>query len=164
MRRVPRKDDHYHGNQSETHPRGLLSRDASLCCKDAAAAIEFYKKVFGATESMRIVNQGKVGHAEIRIGNAPIMLSDEFPEYGMRGPKSIGGSPVTIHLYVEDVDAVARRAVSAGAKELAPVTDQFHGDRSGKFEDPFGHVWYIATHKEDVPVDEIQKRATALYG
>jgi PhnB protein len=107
---------------------------------------------------------GKIGHAEIKIGAAPIMLADEFPDMGVLSPQSLGGSPVSIHLYVEDVDALASQAVAAGAKVLRPVEDQFYGDRAGKLEDPFGHVWWIATHKEDVSFEEIQKRAAALYG
>lgn len=135
-----------------------------LCVKDAAAAIEFYKKAFGAIEVLRIPDpSGKVGHAEIKIGNAPIMLSDEYPEMQVVSPQTLGGSPVTIMIYFEDVDALAKQAVAAGAKLVRPVEDQFYGDRAGKLADPFGHVWWLATHKEDVSADEIQKRAAALY-
>ncbi|TMB21146.1 MAG: VOC family protein [Deltaproteobacteria bacterium] len=134
-----------------------------LCCKDAARAIEFYKKAFGATEAMRLSEPGgRIGHAEIRIGDAPIMLSDEYPEMDVRSPQSLGGSPVLIHLYVDDVDALASRAVAAGAKLLRPVADQFYGDRSGTLTDPFGHRWMIATRKEDVSAAEMQKRYDAL--
>ena len=134
-----------------------------LCCKDAARAIEFYKKAFGATEAMRLSEPGgRIGHAEIRIGDAPIMLSDEYPEMDVRSPQSLGGSPVLIHLYVDDVDALASRAVAAGAKLLRPVADQFYGDRSGTLTDPFGHRWVIATRKEDVSAAEMQKRYDAL--
>ena len=136
-----------------------------LCVKDARRAIEFYKKAFGATESMRLEQpDGRIGHAELRLGEAPIMLADEFPEMNVRSPQSLGGSPVTLHLYVEDVDAFAGRAVAAGAKLLRPIEDQFYGDRSGSLLDPFGHVWMVATHKEDVSVEEMRKRAAALYG
>jgi PhnB protein len=136
-----------------------------LCIDGAAAAIEFYKKAFGARELMRMGAPGeRIGHAEVRIGDAIIMLADEFPDMGFRSPKSLGGSPVIIHLYVEDVDAVAEQAVAAGAKVVRPVEDQFYGDRAGKLEDPFGHVWYIATHKEDLSPEEIRERATALFG
>ncbi len=107
---------------------------------------------------------GKIGHAEIQIGDAVIMLSDEFPEMGARSPRSIGGSPAAVLLYFEDVDAVARRAVAAGGKLARPVEDQFYGDRAGKLEDPFGHTWWIATRKEDVSPEEMKKRAAALYG
>jgi len=134
-----------------------------LCCKDAARAIEFYKKAFGATEAIRLSEPGgRIGHAEIRIGDAPIMLSDEYPEMDVRSPQSLGGSPVLIHLYVDDVDALASRAVAAGAKLLRPVADQFYGDRSGTLTDPFGHRWMIATRKEDVSAAEMQKRYDAL--
>jgi PhnB protein len=105
---------------------------------------------------------GKVGHAEILIGDSRIMLADEYPEMGHRSPQSFGGSPVSIHLYVEDVDALASQAVSAGAKVKQPVKDQFYGDRSGTFEDPFGHVWHISTRKEDLSLEEMQKRAAAM--
>lgn len=142
-------------------PEGYHSVTPYLCCKDAAAAIEFYKKAFGAKELMRMDNQGKVGHAELQIGDSRIMLADEFPELGFLSPQSVGGSPIMIHLYVEDVDMTANRAVSAGAKVTRPVADQFYGDRGGQFEDPFGHKWYLATHKEDLSPEEIGKRAAA---
>jgi PhnB protein len=135
-----------------------------LCCKDAARAIEFYKKAFGAKEVLRMgMPDGRIGHAEIKIGEAVIMLADEFPEMGVRSPQSLGGSPVTIHLYFEDVDAVARQAVAAGAKVQRKVEDQFYGDRGGKLEDPFGHTWWIATHIEDVSNEEMQRRSAALF-
>jgi PhnB protein len=128
----------------------------------AAGAIAFYKKVFGAKEIMRMPGpRGTIGHAEIQIGDARIMLADEFPEMNFRSPRSFGGTPVNIHLYVQDVDRVAKKAVSAGAKLLRPVTDQFYGDRTGSLEDPFGHVWHVATHIENVPVKELRKRAAA---
>jgi PhnB protein len=130
--------------------------------KGAAAAIDFYKKAFGATELMRMpMAGGKIGHAEIQIGNSRVMLADEFPEMGFVGPQTIGGTGVTLHLYVEDVDEVAKQAVAAGAKETRAVQDQFYGDRSGTFQDPFGHVWNISTHKEDLTMEEIGKRAAA---
>jgi PhnB protein len=136
-----------------------------LCCKNAAGAIEFYKSVFAATELMRIAQpDGKVGHAEIKIGESIIMLADEFPEMNFRSPQSLGGSPVSILLYVENVDAVVERAVAAGSKLQRPVKDEFYGDRSGQLIDPFGHVWMIATHIEDVSPEEMRKRAAALYG
>jgi PhnB protein len=136
-----------------------------LCVHDGAAAIEFYKKAFGAKERLRLGEpSGKIGHAEVQIGDAVIMLSDEFPEMGARSPRSLGGSPAALLLYFEDVDGVAQRAVAAGGKLTRPVEDQFYGDRSGKLEDPFGHTWWIATRKEDVPAEEMKKRAAALYG
>jgi PhnB protein len=145
-------------------PENYPSVTPYLCIKGAADAIEFYKKAFAATERMRIGEpSGKVGHAELLIGDALIMLADEYPDIGFRSPESLGGSPVVIHLYVEDVDAFCDRAVSAGAELTRAVEDQFYGDRSGQLRDPFGHVWSIATHKEDVSPEEIKKRAAALY-
>lgn len=143
-------------------PEGYHSVTPYLIVKDAARAIEFYKKAFGATELLRFPDpSGKVGHAEIKIGDSPIMMADEFPEMGARSPQSFGGSPVLIHLYVEDVDARVRQAVAAGAKLVRPVEDQFYGDRSGGVEDPFGYVWYLATHKEDLTPEEMRRRAAA---
>ncbi len=143
-------------------PEGYHTATPYLIIKGAARAIEFYKKAFGATELMRMAQpDGRIGHAEIRIGNSPIMLADEVPEMGHRSPQSLGGSPVSILLYVEDVDALFNQAVSAGAKVERPVQDQFYGDRTGGVTDPFGHVWCIATHKEDVSPEEMRKRAAA---
>ena len=143
-------------------PEGYHSVTPYLCVRDAARALEFYKKAFGATELMRMADpSGKIGHAEIKIGDSHIMLADEFPEMGFRSPQSLGGSPVAIHLYVEDVDATASQAVAAGAKLVREVKDQFYGDRNGSVEDPFGHVWYISTHLEDVSEEEMRKRAAA---
>lgn len=134
-----------------------------LCFKDAPAAIDFYKKAFGATEVMRLVGPGtKIGHAEIRIGNSAIYLSDEFPDHGVLSPETLGGSPVSMSLSVDDVDAVAARAIAAGAKEVRPIADQFYGERSGQFADPFGYVWNISTPKEELSGAEMQKRMDAL--
>jgi len=136
-----------------------------LSIKGAASAIDFYKQAFGAKEIMRVpMPGGNIGHAEIAIGDSRIMLADEFPDMNFRGPKSIGGSPVHLHVYVEDVDARFDQAVKAGAKVLRPVADQFYGDRSGSLEDPFGHVWHLATHKEDVSPAETARRAAAQKG
>ncbi|MGH9864639.1 MAG: VOC family protein [Candidatus Acidiferrales bacterium] len=129
-----------------------------LCFRDAARAIEFYKKVFGATEMMRLNDGDKIGTAEIQIGNSRIMLSDEFPEYGAVSPETLGGSTVRLKLMVPDVDVTASHALAAGAKMVRPVQDQFYGDRSGQFADPFGYTWIIATHKEDVSTEEMQRR------
>jgi len=134
-----------------------------ICCKDAASALDFYKTAFGAKELMRMPG-GTIGHAEIQIAGARIMLSDEFPEWNWLSPVSIGGSASAIMIYFEDVDSVVERAVSGGAKVLQPLTDQFYGDRSCKLQDPYGHVWTFATHKEDVAPDELQRRAESLFG
>jgi PhnB protein len=132
---------------------------AYLCVKNAAAAIEFYKKVFGATEIARLADPGgRIGHAEIRIGNSSIYLSDEHPEYGIIGPQTLGGSPVKMSLSVPDVDAVVARAVEAGGKIVRPVQDQFYGERSGQFEDPFGQVWMISTTIEQLSAEELHRR------
>jgi PhnB protein len=128
----------------------------------AGAAIDFYCSVLGAKERMRLTDpEGKVGHAELELGNSMIMLADQNPDMDVRGPRAIGGTPVGLHVYVEDADSVFERAVDAGAKALRPVADQFYGDRSGQFEDPFGHRWNVATHVEDVPPQEMEKRAAA---
>jgi PhnB protein len=129
----------------------------------AADAIGFYKKAFGAKEVMRMPGPGgTIGHAEIQVADSRIMLADEFPEMNFRSPRSVGGTPVNLHLYVPDVDKVVKKALAAGAKSLRPVADQFYGDRGGTVEDPFGHVWHIATHIEDVPMKELKKRAAAM--
>jgi PhnB protein len=133
-----------------------------LCVEGAAAAIDFYTRVFGAKERMRMpAPDGRIGHAELTVGDSVLMLSDEYPEMEIRGPKSVGGTPVTLSIYVEDVDDVVARAVKAGAKVRRETQDQFYGDRSGQIEDPFGHVWSIQTHVEDVAPDEMQRRAAA---
>jgi len=145
-------------------PEGHEGAIPYLSIAHAAEAIGFYKRAFGAVESLCIDHEGMIGHAELEIGRARIMLSDEFPEHDALSPRTIGGTPVMIHLYVDDVDAFTERAVAAGLKVLRPVADQFYGDRGGKFEDPFGHRWWIATRKEDVAPDELRRRAAALFG
>ncbi len=146
-------------------PEGYPQVTPYLCVDGANAAIEFYATVFGATERVRMPGpNGTVGHAELQLGDSLIMLSDEYPEMGMRGPKTIGGTPVTISVYVEDVDGIFDKAVAAGATALRPVENQFYGDRTGQFEDPFGHRWSVATHVEDVPPDEMAKRAAQAMG
>jgi PhnB protein len=133
-----------------------------LIVDDADAAIDFYRSVLGANELMRMADpNGRVGHAELEIGDAMIMLADENPDMDARGPKGVGGTPVTLHVYVEDVDDVFARAVQNGAKELRPVENQFYGDRAGRFEDPYGHRWNVATHVEDVSEEEMSRRAAA---
>ncbi len=141
-------------------PDGYHSVTPYFIVKGAARAIEFYKQVFGATELMRMKGPGgSVGHAEIKIGDSPVMLADEHLEMGFRGPESLGGSPVSLMVYVKNSDAVIAKAIAAGAKVLRPLQDQFYGDRSGTVTDPFGHTWTIATHKEDLSPDEIGRRA-----
>ena len=143
-------------------PEGYHSVTPYLIIKGASEAIEFYKKAFGASELFRMAQpDGRVGHAEIRIGDSTIMLADEFPEMGHKSPKTLGGSAVSLLIYVEDVDAVFAQAVAAGATEDRPVEDKFYGDRGGSLVDPFGHIWHIATHTEDLSPEEMQKRATA---
>jgi PhnB protein len=145
-------------------PEGYHTIIPYLSIKGAADAIEFYKKAFGASESMRVAQpDGRIGHAELRLGDSRIMLADEFPDMDFRSPLSMGGSPVHIHLYVESVDTVVGRAVSAGAKVIRPVQDQFYGDRTGTVADPYGHVWHVATHTEDLSPEEIGKRAAAMH-
>lgn len=143
-------------------PDGYQSVTPYLIVKRADRAIDYYKKVFGASQRMRMDGpNGTVGHAEIEIEGSVIMLADEFPDMGFRSPKSLGGTGVSLVLYVKDVDTCFDRAVAAGAKMLRPVQDQFYGDRSGTLEDPFGHVWTISTHKEDLSPEELNKRAEA---
>lgn len=132
-----------------------------LCVDGASAAIDFYVTVFGASERMRMPEpSGKIGHAELEIGDSMIMLADEFPEIGIKSPRTIGGTPVTINIYVEDVDAVFDRALANGAESLRPVEDQFYGDRSGQFLDPFGHRWSVASRMEELSPEEMASRAT----
>lgn len=140
-------------------PDGYHSVTPYLAISGASAAIEFYKKAFGAKELYRMPMPGnRVGHAEIQIGDSRVMLADESPEMDAYGPKALGGSPVALMIYVEDVDALFNQAVKAGGKVLRPVRDQFYGDRSGSLEDPFGHKWHLATHIENVAPDEMMKR------
>jgi PhnB protein len=139
-------------------PEDMHSITPHLVCAGAADAIEFYKKAFGAVEQARLPGPGgKLMHAMIRIGDSAVMLVDEMPEHGAFGPKSLKGSPVTIHLYVENADATVERAVKAGAKLTMPVADMFWGDRYGQLEDPFGHHWSVATHVRDVSMEEAQQ-------
>jgi PhnB protein len=143
-------------------PAGYHSITPYLYIKGAGDALAFYKKAFGAVELFRIAGpDGKVGHAEIKIGDSIVMLADEFPEMGARGPKTLGGTAGSLLIYLENVDARFQQAIDAGAKATRPVQNQFYGDRSGTLEDPFGHVWTLATHIEDIPPDEMGKRAEA---
>jgi PhnB protein len=146
-------------------PDGYHTATPYLIIRGAGDAIEFYKKAFGATELFRFPTpDGKIGHAEIKIGDSPIMLADEYPEMGYKGPPTLGGSPVSIMIYVENVDTIFNQAVAAGATVKEAVSDKYYGDRLGTVTDPFGHVWHISTHKEDVPLEEMQKRAKAAHG
>jgi PhnB protein len=140
-------------------PEGFPRVTPYLICDGAAKAIEFYTSVLGATERMRMpAPDGRIGHAEIQIGDSVIMLADEYPEMGARSPRSLGGTPISLMVYVEDVDKVVARAVEAGAKELRPVENRFYVDRSGEIEDPFGHRWSVASHVEDVSEEEMGRR------
>jgi PhnB protein len=146
-------------------PEGYPQVSAYLHIDGASAAIDFYTEVFGATERMRMPGpEGKLGHAELQLGDSVIMLADEFPDQGVLSPKAVGGTPVSISVYVEDVDQVFDRAIQAGATVVRPVEDQFYGDRLGQFEDPFGHRWSVASHVEDVPPEEMATRAAAAMG
>jgi PhnB protein len=144
-------------------PAGHPAVSPYLIVEDATRALEFYKKAFGAKELMRHAGpDGRIGHAEVRISDSIVMLADEHPEVNARSPKTIGGTPVSLHVYVKDVDAVARQAAGAGARITRPVQDQFYGDRSGTLEDPFGHQWHISTHIEDVSPAELRRRAAQM--
>jgi len=144
-------------------PDGYATVTPFVYIRDVARAIEFYQSAFGATELFRLAAPGgKIGHAELQIGNSRIMLSNEFPDMNLRGPESLGGTSVSFLIFVEDVDSKFNQAIAAGAKVLHPVKDQFYGDRSGTLADPFGHSWTIATHVEDVSADEMNRRYEAV--
>jgi PhnB protein len=146
-------------------PKGFHTVTPSLIVRGAAEAIEFYKKALGAEELMRMTGpDGKIGHAELKIGDSVIFISDEFPNMGVaRSPQSLGGCTGTLNLYVPDVDATFKQAVSAGGKTTMPVADMFWGDRYGTFIDPFGHHWGLGTHKEDLTAEEVEERAKSFY-
>jgi PhnB protein len=144
-------------------PKGYHAVTAYLSVQNAVQALEYYKRAFGAKELLRMpMPDGKVGHAEIKIGDSHVMLADEMPSMGFLSPRSRGGSTVQMHLYVRDVDTTVQKALAAGGKLERPIEDKFYGDRAGTVEDPFGHVWYIATHKEDVPPKEMKRRMDAM--
>jgi PhnB protein len=146
-------------------PDGYPRLTPYLIVGDGAAAIAFYEKAFGARLRLKLdAPGGKIGHAELEFGDSLIMLADEHPEIGARGPRAFGGSPVGLHLYAEEVDAVVARAVAGGARLVQPVENKFYGDRMGTIEDPFGHKWYVTTHIEEVSSEEIARRAAALHG
>lgn len=145
-------------------PDGYHAVTPYLVIDGAAKAIDFYKRAFGAVEVMRMPDpNGKIGHAEIRIGDSHIMLADEYPDMGYRGPTSLGGAAVTLMVYVDNADETFRQALACGAQEMQPLKDQFYGDRSGTVKDPFGHIWTIATHVEDIAPDEMERRATQYF-
>ena len=146
-------------------PDGYRAVTPYLIVANAGAAIEFCKAAFGASERMRLAAPGgKIGHAELEIGDSVIMLADEHPEFGALGPRTVGGTPVGIMVYLRDVDASVDRALGAGAKLLSPIENKFYGDRMATIEDPFGHKWHVSTHVEDVPPEEIARRAAAMHG
>jgi PhnB protein len=145
-------------------PDGYEGITPYLICRNAESAIDFYKRAFGATELFRIGEPGMVGHAEMKISSSIIMLADEYEPMGVVSPETIGGTPVTLMVYVEDVDDFAAKAIAEGLKLLRPIENQFYGDRAGQFVDPFGHQWTFATHIEDLTPDEIHQRAMAKYG
>ena len=143
-------------------PEGYHSLTPYLIIDGAAKALEYYTKAFGATELFRMEHEGKIGHAEMKIGDSPFMLADENAQMGFKGPKALGGTPVSLMIYVDDVDSTFKQALEAGGVEMKPLQDQFYGDRSGTLTDPFGHVWTVATHKEDVSPEEMDKRLKAM--
>jgi len=152
-------------NAAKPVPAGYHTLTPYLIVRGGANALEFYKKAFGAEELYRLdMGGGKLGHAEMKIGDSIVMLADEQPEMGFKSPQSYGGTPVSLLVYVENCDASLQQAVSAGAKVTRPLADQFYGDRSGTVVDPFGHMWTLATHKEDLTPEELQKRAAELHG
>jgi PhnB protein len=151
-------------NNVKPIPDGYEGITPYLICKNAESAIDFYKRAFGAEEILRIGQPGMVGHAEMKIGKAIFMLADEFPDMGAVSPQTLGGTATSMYIYVEDVDGFTEKAIAEGLKVLKPVSDQFYGDRSGHFEDPFGHRWGFATHKEDLTQEELNERAKAAHG
>jgi PhnB protein len=144
-------------------PKGYAAVTPYLIVAGADGAIDFYKEAFGAKERLRMAHDGKVGHAELVIGGSVVMLADEWPDFEARGPRAIGGTPVSIHLYVKNVDATVERAVAAGAVIKRPIENQFYGDRTATLEDPYGHKWHVATHVEDVPPRELRRRADEAF-
>ena len=151
-------------NEVNPIPKGYEGITPYLICKNAEAAIDFYSRAFGAEELYRIGQPGMVGHAEMKLGNSIFMLAEEHSEMGALSPQTIGGTPISLYIYVEDVDKFTEKAIAEGLKVIKPVADQFYGDRSGHFEDPFGHKWGFATHVEDLTPEELSERAKAAHG
>lgn len=150
-------------SKANATPVGFHGATPYLCCRDAARALDFYRAAFGAVETMRLAEpSGRIGHAEFKIGDAVIMVSDEYPEMKVVSPQALGGTPVALHLYVPDVDRFCARAVEAGATLARPPADQFYGDRAAQLQDPFGHRWSIATRIEEVSTEEMQRRYDAM--
>lgn len=145
-------------------PKGYNNITPYLIIEGASSAIEFYKKAFGAKEKLRMERDGRIGHAELQIGDTKIMLADECPEMQALSPKNIGGSPVSIHLYIKNVDEVTERSVSLGSRLIRPAQDMFYGDRSSFIEDPYGHKWSLSTHIENISPAKIKKRAQEFFG
>jgi PhnB protein len=149
---------------NDTTPLEIHEVYAYLCVHDTAKAIDFYARAFGARELYRLTEpSGRIGHAEVRIGPVTVMLADEFPEYGFRGPIALGGTPMSMHIHVSDVDRLFAQAVEAGATVLRPLQNQFYGERSGTVRDPFGHHWLLGGHIENVSPEEMQRRYTASF-
>ena len=144
-------------------PEGYHSLTPYLIVDGGAEALEYYKTAFGATELFRMEHEGKIGHAEMKIGDSCFMLGDQNEQMGYKGPKAYGGSPISLMIYVDDCDAIYNKAIEAGGTEIKPLQDQFYGDRSGTLTDPFGHMWTVATHKEDVSPEEMEKRLASLH-
>lgn len=164
-RKVARKTAVKRKKKVLTTPKGYHSITPYLIVHDAADAIEFYKKAFDAKEVMRMQHsENRIAHAELKMGDSKIMLADEHPEWEARSPEAYGGSPVSIHLYVKNVDTTIEKALNAGAKLMRPIENMFYGDRSATLQDPYGHKWYISTHIEDVSPAKMRKRAKELFG
>jgi len=161
---IPKSKESYVMPDVKPIPDGYEGITPYLICKNADAAIDFYKRAFGAEELFRMGEPGKVGHCEMKLGKAIFMLADEFPDRGALSPETVGETPVSLYVYVEDIDSFAEKAIAEGLEVIRPVADQFYGDRSGYFKDPFGHKWGFATHVEDLSPEQMEERAKAANG
>jgi len=161
---IPKSKESYVTPDVKPIPDGYEGITPYLICKNAEAAIDFYKRAFGAEELFRMGEPGKVGHCEMKLGKAIFMLADEFPDRGALSPETVGETPVSLYVYVEDIDSFAEKAIAEGLEVIRPVADQFYGDRSGYFKDPFGHKWGFATHVEDLSPEQMEERAKAANG